>query len=33
MIEDRVRDDIAFIRRAVEDGRSYATACSPDIMI
>ena len=33
MIEDRVRDDVAFIRRAVEEGRNYATASSPDIMI
>src|SRR6266478_5489982 len=33
MIEDRVRDDIAFIRRAVEEGRNYATHSSPDIMI
>jgi len=33
MIEDRVRDDIAFIRQAVEEGRNYATASSPDIMI
>ncbi len=33
MIEDRVREDIAFIRRAVEEGRTFATASSPDIMI
>jgi len=33
MIEDRVRDDIAFIRRAVEEGRNYATHSSPEIMI
>jgi hypothetical protein len=33
MIEDRVHEDIAFIRRAVEEGRNYATASSPDIMI
>jgi hypothetical protein len=33
MIEDRVREDIAFIRHAVEEGRNYATASSPDIMI
>ena len=33
MIEDRVREDIAFIRRAVEEGRRYATARSPDILI
>jgi len=33
MIEDRAREDIAFIRHAVEEGRNYATASSPDIMI
>jgi len=33
MIEDRAREDIAFIRHAVEEGRGYATACSPDIMV
>ena len=33
MIEDRVRDDIAFIRHAVEEGRNYATVSSPDIVI
>jgi hypothetical protein len=33
MIEDRAREDIAFIRHAVEDGRNFATASSPDIMI
>ncbi|MBV8531701.1 MAG: hypothetical protein JO104_10320 [Candidatus Eremiobacteraeota bacterium] len=33
MIEDQVREDIAFIRQAVEEGRSYATARSPDIMV
>jgi hypothetical protein len=33
MIEDRARDDIAFIRHAVEEGRNYATVSSPDIVI
>jgi len=33
MIDDRVRDDIAYIRHAVEEGRNYATACSPDIIV
>ena len=33
MIEDRARDDIAFIRRAIEEGAAYATACSPDMLI
>lgn len=33
MIEDQVRADIAFIRHAVEEGRNYATARSPDIMV
>ena len=31
--DDRVREDIAFIRRAVEQGRSYADACSLDMLI
>jgi hypothetical protein len=33
MIEDRVREDIAFIRHAVEDGRNFAAASSPDMMV
>lgn len=33
MIEDRAREDIAFIRHAVEDGRNYAAARSADILI
>ena len=33
MIEDQVREDIAFIRHAVEEGRSYATARSPEMLI
>ena len=33
MIEDQVQADIAFIRHAVEEGGSYATARSPDIMV
>jgi hypothetical protein len=33
MSEDRVREDIAFIRRAVEEGRGYATARSPEMVM
>jgi hypothetical protein len=33
MIEDQVQADIAFIRNAVEEGRNYATARSPDITV
>ena len=33
MTEDGVRDDIAFIRRTIEDGRAYATARSPDMVV
>ena len=33
MIEDQVRQDIAFIRRAVEEGAAYATASSPDMLV
>jgi hypothetical protein len=33
MTEDGVRDDIAFIRRTIEDGRAYATTRSPDMMV
>ena len=33
MIEDRAREDIAFIRRAVEEGRNYATARGPDLLL
>jgi len=31
--EDRAREDIAFIRRAIEEGGAYATACSPDMLV
>ena len=33
MIEDRAREDIAFIRRAIEEGGAYATASSPDLLV
>jgi hypothetical protein len=33
MIEDQAREDIAFIRRAIEEGGAYATASSPDLMV
>jgi len=33
VIEDRAREDIAFIRRAIEEGGAYATACSPDMLV
>ena len=33
MIEDQARDDIAFIRRAIEEGGAYATARSPDLLV
>ena len=33
MIEDQARADIAFIRRAIEEGAAYATARSPDLMV
>ena len=33
MIEDRAREDIAFIRRAIEEGGAYATASSPDMLV
>ncbi len=33
MIEDQVREDVAFIRRAVEEGGAYATARSPDMLV
>ena len=31
--EDRAREDIAFIRRAIEEGGAYARACSPDMLV
>jgi hypothetical protein len=33
MVEDQAREDIAFIRRAIEEGSAYATASSPDMLI
>ena len=33
MVEDQAREDIAFIRRAVEEGDAYATASSPDMLV
>src|SRR5436309_2985885 len=31
--EDRAREDIALIRRAIEEGGAYATARSPDMLV
>ena len=31
--DDSVREDIAFIRRAVEQGRGYAGSCGLDMLI
>jgi len=33
MSDDQVRDDIAFIRSAIEDGRAYATARGLDMVV
>jgi hypothetical protein len=33
VIEDRAREDIAFIRRAIEEGGAYATHRSPDMLV
>lgn len=33
MTEDSVRDEIAFIRRALEEGRGFFTARSPDLVV
>jgi hypothetical protein len=33
MIEDRVRDDIAWIRGAIEEGQTYAARCGPDLLV
>src|ERR1700719_57581 len=33
MIDDQVRQDIAFIRRAVEEGGAYATARGMDMLV
>jgi hypothetical protein len=31
--DDRVREDLALIREAIEEGRGYATRCGPDMMV
>jgi hypothetical protein len=33
VIKDQAREDIAFIRRAIEEGSAYATASSPDMLV
>jgi hypothetical protein len=33
MTDDTVRDEIAFIRRAIEEGRGYATGRSADLLV
>jgi hypothetical protein len=33
MIQDQAREDIAFIRRAIEEGGAYASADSPDMVV
>src|SRR5436309_15807927 len=33
MVEDQAREDIAFIRRAIEDGGAYAAHRSPDMLV
>lgn len=33
MVEEQAREDIAFIRRAIEEGGAYATARSPDMLV
>ena len=33
MDDDSVRDDIAFIRRAIEQGRGYAGSHSLDLLV
>ena len=33
MSEEGVESDIAFIRRVVQDGRSYAQGRSPDLLV
>jgi len=33
VVEDQVRQDIALIRRAIEEGGAYATACGPDMLV
>jgi hypothetical protein len=33
VIQEQAREDIAFIRRAIEEGSAYATGCSPDMLV
>ena len=33
MTDEQVRQDIAFIRRAVEEGGAYATAYGPNLLV
>ena len=33
MIQNQAREDIAFIRHAIEEGGAYARACSPDMLV
>jgi len=33
VVDDQARQDIAFIRRAIEEGGAYATACGPDMLV
>jgi hypothetical protein len=33
VVEDQAREDIAFIRRAIEEGGAYAIARSPDMLV
>jgi len=33
MTQEQAREDIAFIRRAIEEGSAYATASSPDMLV
>lgn len=33
MLDEDVREDIAFIRAAIEEGRGYAVACGPDMAV
>ena len=33
MVDDQVREDLAFIRRAIEEGGAYATAYGPHLLV
>src|SRR5262249_45303840 len=33
MTDEQAREDIALIRRALDEGRSYAAGCSPDLLV